>query len=115
MGGGHDRAGLAAREARPGAGRQKAHVTGRSRRTTTTGGGIVIGTVVVVVTGTVRVPGPGPLPANRRPADAASAESRVGRIDRPRSRSAFDKAAIGRRIATATVRRTPIWPASAEW
>jgi hypothetical protein len=29
--------------------------------------------------------------------------------------SASVMAAIGRRIVTATVRRTPIWPASAAW
>jgi hypothetical protein len=33
----------------------------------------------------------------------------------PEIRSASVIAAIGRRIITATVRRTPIWPASAEW
>jgi len=33
----------------------------------------------------------------------------------PEIRNAFEIAAIGRRIDTAKVRRTPIWPASAEW
>jgi hypothetical protein len=33
----------------------------------------------------------------------------------PEIRNAFESAAIGRRTVTATLRRTPIWPASAEW
>jgi len=53
--------------------------------------------------------------AHRDPSDPASPQCRVGAFTGPEIRNAFEIAAIGRRIDTAKVRRTPIWPASAEW
>jgi hypothetical protein len=82
----------------------------------TTTGGTVLGTVVVVVEGIEVVPGPGPLlphagappiPHLPRPLSAA--------FTGPEKCNAFESAAIGRSTETATLRRVPIGPVSAEW
>ena len=74
---------------------------------------MVTGTVVGVVTGTVGMVSP-PLPQAGAPPIPHLPKTESEALTGPDSRSAFDKAAMGRRIVIATVRRAPIWPASAE-
>ena len=74
----------------------------------------MVGTVVVL--GMVVVTGPVPvLPHTGAPPMPHLPSALSAELTGPEIRRAFEKAAIGRKMATATVRLTPIWPVSAEW